>query len=82
MLKEIPKAQGKRTDLTSSRQDDEVGKRETTDELGFSRNQVSQFQRMAEGKNDTAVDLVKPKSTSAWMVCPRVRGTIEDFYQK
>lgn len=50
MLKEIPKAQGHRTDMaTSSLQDDEVKpKTETVSELGFNRNQVSQFQRMAD----------------------------------
>lgn len=57
MLKEIPSTQGKRNDLTSSRRGDEVGKRETTDELGFSRNQVSQFQRMAEHE-DAVLDAI------------------------
>lgn len=54
MLKEIPKAQGHRTDMaTSSLQDDEVKpKTETVSELGFNRNQVSQFQQMADHEAD------------------------------
>lgn len=50
MLKEIPKAQGKRTDLptSSSRIEEVKPKSEAAKELGFTRDQVSQFQRMAE----------------------------------
>ena len=50
MLKEIPKAQGKRTDLStsSSRIEEVKPKSEAAKELGFTKDQVSQFQRMAE----------------------------------
>lgn len=49
MMKEIPKAQGKRTDVTScpSRQEVET-KSETIRELGFTPKQTAQFQQMAD----------------------------------
>ena len=49
MMKEIPKAQGKRTDVTScpSRQEVET-KAETIRDLGFSPKQTAQFQQMAD----------------------------------
>ena len=52
MMKEIPSSQGKRTDIeTSSPVSEEVKsktKTEVIEELGFNRQQVSQFQQMAE----------------------------------
>lgn len=52
MLKEIPSSQGKRTDIeTFSPVSEEVKpkpKMEVIQELGFNRQQVSQFQQMAE----------------------------------
>lgn len=50
MLRELPKAQGKRTDIvTSSPASEEVKpKFVAVEELGFNRQQVSQFQQMAE----------------------------------
>ena len=49
MMKEMPKAQGKRTDVTScpSRQEVET-KSETIRELGFTPKQTAQFQQMAD----------------------------------
>lgn len=49
MMKEIPKAQGKRTDVTScpSRQEVET-KSETIRDLGFTPKQTAQFQQMAD----------------------------------
>lgn len=49
MLKEIPKAQGKRTDITSNPKGQDVEtKTGTIRELGFTPKQTAQFQQMAE----------------------------------
>lgn len=69
MLKEIPKAQGQRSDLeTSLPSGQEVKpKAETVKELGFTSKQVSQFQRMADHEevNSTEVEVTKPKIKTA-----------------
>ena len=67
MLKEIPNAQGQRTDLgTSSIVVEKVKpKAKTIKELGFSKDQVSQFQRMA-----THEDIVHEAIAEATMPVP------------
>lgn len=53
MLKEIPKAQGKRTDITSNPKGQEVEtKADTVRELGFTPKQTAQFQQMAEHEEE------------------------------
>ena len=64
LLQQIPKAQGKRNDVTLSHQCEEVRKQETKQEvitrLGFNKDQASRFETLASNKD--IVELVKAEA--------------------
>lgn len=75
MLKEIPSSQGKRTDIeTSSLMSEEVKpkpKTEVIEDLGFNRQQASQFQQMAEHEDVVLEAISEAMENKSVPVCLR-----------